>query len=275
MSQIDYLCIGHVTRDLTPDGPLVGGTVAYAALTAKALGLRPAVVSSASPDFDLSRVLKDIPVLLLQAKHTTTFENRSTPRGLQQILHSVAEPLGPGLIPPEWRSPAIAHLGPVANEVDPGVLYLIKSEIIGLTPQGWHRRRDRNGQVRFASWERAREVLPLATAVVVSEKDLCGEVNRDIYRRQCRLLVVTRGAAGCVVYHQGEERRFPALNIPEIDPTGAGDIFAAAFFIRFRETDGDPWEAARFATLAAGPGVRRRGLKGVPTPGEVERMRGL
>ena len=45
----DFLAIGHVTRDLLPDGSWrLGGTVAFAALTAARLGLRPAIVTSAS-----------------------------------------------------------------------------------------------------------------------------------------------------------------------------------------------------------------------------------
>ena len=37
---VDYLIIGHITLDLTPDGPRLGGTVTYSALMAQALGLR-------------------------------------------------------------------------------------------------------------------------------------------------------------------------------------------------------------------------------------------
>ena len=40
------------------------------------------------------------------------------------------------------------------------------------------------------------------------------------------------------------------LYLEEVDATGAGDIFAAAFFWRLYVTR-DPWEAARFATHLA------------------------
>ena len=42
----------------------------------------------------------------------------------------------------------------------------------------------------------------------------------------------------------------PSLPRPEVDPTGAGDVFAAAFLVRYQET-GDPLEAAAFAACAA------------------------
>ena len=55
----------------------------------------------------------------------------------------------------------------------------------------------------------------------------------------------------------------------EVDPVGAGDIFAAAFFSRLYTTR-DPWEAGRFATHLAAFSVTRRGLEGIPTPDEVQ-----
>jgi len=54
-----------------------------------------------------------------------------------------------------------------------------------------------------------------------------------------------------------------------VDPTGAGDIFAAAFFIRYRES-ADVIEAARFANACAALSVRKAGLAGVPTRSAVE-----
>ena len=64
-------------------------------------------------------------------------------------------------------------------------------------------------------------------------------------------------------------RRFRAPEIDEVDATGAGDIFAAAFFVRYLRTR-DPWEATRFATLLASHSVARVGLNGIPTTAEIE-----
>jgi sugar/nucleoside kinase (ribokinase family) len=61
---------------------------------------------------------------------------------------------------------------------------------------------------------------------------------------------------------------FRAPPQPEIDPTGAGDIFAAVFFLRLKET-GDAWEAARTATVLASSSITRPGLDGVPSREEI------
>ena len=52
---------------------------------------------------------------------------------------------------------------------------------------------------------------------------------------------------GARLYWNGDVRRFRPPSVKEVDATGAGDIFAAAFFTRLYITR-DPWEAARFAT---------------------------
>jgi sugar/nucleoside kinase (ribokinase family) len=66
-------------------------------------------------------------------------------------------------------------------------------------------------------------------------------------------------------------RRFRPPQEQEVDPTGAGDIFAAAFFTRLYLTR-DPWEAARFANQVAATSVTRRGLEGIPTAEEIQQF---
>ena len=54
-----------------------------------------------------------------------------------------------------------------------------------------------------------------------------------------------------------------------MDPTGAGDLFAGAFFVHYQQS-GDPGDAARFAVWLASHSVTRTGLDGLPTPAEIE-----
>jgi hypothetical protein len=68
----DFLAIGHVAKDLTPGGFRLGGAVTYGALTARKLGLRPAVVTSAGPDVDPSSAMPGIPLHVIPSAETTT-----------------------------------------------------------------------------------------------------------------------------------------------------------------------------------------------------------
>jgi sugar/nucleoside kinase (ribokinase family) len=106
--------------------------------------------------------------------------------------------------------------------------------------------------------------------VVISREDVQGDDELiETMAHQTRVLAVTEGAAGSVLYWNGDRRRFRAPELTEVDDAGAGDVFAAAFFIRLYMTR-DPWEAARFATLLAGRSVTRPRLEGIPTSREIE-----
>ncbi|GAB4498767.1 MAG: PfkB family carbohydrate kinase [Anaerolineales bacterium] len=265
---IEYLVIGHITCDVTDNGLQPGGTAAYAALTAHALGLRPGIVSAHGEEMPL-HALAHLPIVTLHTGRSTTFENLYTPQGRVQYLRHAAPPLGYPHIPDAWRTPRIVHLGPVAQEVEPDLARRFPDALLAVTPQGWLRGWDANGRVYPDEWVEANFVLRRADCAVMSVEDVQGDEHRiEEMASACPVLVVTEGAAGARLYWNGDVRRFRAPEMPEVDATGAGDIFAAAFFIRYDQTR-DPWEAARFATLLAANSVTRRGLLGAPTPEEV------
>jgi sugar/nucleoside kinase (ribokinase family) len=154
--------------------------------------------------------------------------------------------------------------------VDVELASRFSSSLIGVTPQGWMRGWDENGQVTARAWENSEQALRHAGGVVLSVDD----VNRDLEQveamaHQTRVLCLTEAEAGSVLYWNGDRRRFRAPEVQEVDSTGAGDIFAAAFFVRLYFTR-DPWEAARFATQLASRSVARVGMDGIPTQKEIE-----
>ena len=264
---LDYLVIGHVTRDLVDGGFTVGGTVSYASRTARALDCRVGIVTSASPDLDLSQELDGALVACFPAVMTTTFENIYTSGGRHQVLHGTAAPLVPEMIPANWGA-ALVHIGPLVGECSLELLHAFDDAFVGVTPQGWMRHWDQEGHVSPCEWEDPEPWLARADAVVLSSKDVASDELMDRYAARARLLVVTRGAAGCTVRTAGQVRNFPAPVVQEVDPTGAGDIFAAAFFV-WMQRRGDPWAAARFANCVAARSVTRVGLSGTPRPEEV------
>jgi sugar/nucleoside kinase (ribokinase family) len=129
---------------------------------------------------------------------------------------------------------------------------------------------DAEGLVSPREWKDSGAALAQAGAVILSREDVGGndEVIEN-FAHQTSVLAVTEGAAGAVLYWHGDRRRFRAPAMKEIDATGAGDVFAASFFVRLLTTR-DPWEATRFATLVASRSVARVGLDGIPTPREIE-----
>lgn len=271
LEPIDYLVVGHLTRDLTPNGPKLGGTASYASLAARALGMRVGILTACEDCLEAPQLEQEgIRVVGMRSEETTTFENIQTPNGRVQYLHKLAPTITLSMIPEAWRNTPVIHLGPVASEIDPTLVRAFPNSFVGLTPQGWYRTWDAEGRVSFTEWPEASFVLQNANAAVLSIEDVRGNEHLiEDMASSIRVLAVTEGANGARLYWNGDLRRFRPPKMVEVDPTGAGDIFAAAFFIRLYSTR-DPWEAARFATNLAAYSVQRVGLDGIPRPEEVE-----
>ena len=77
---IDYLVIGHLSLDITPEGKRLGGTAAYSALTAKALGLQVGIVTSWGYELPLD-ILEGIQIINYPTERSTTYENVPTSNG--------------------------------------------------------------------------------------------------------------------------------------------------------------------------------------------------
>jgi sugar/nucleoside kinase (ribokinase family) len=267
-SPIEYLVIGHLTTDLNSDGYTLGGTASFSGLTAHALGLRTGIVSAFHPGLDTSP-LEDIWIANKSSAHTTTFKNISDGLQRSQYLYEIAESIHAEDIPALKSPPTFLHLGPVANEVDSQILALFPDSLKCLTPQGWFRIRDKEKKVVKRGWKNAETIFSQADVAVISQDD----VDRDedlIHQMACSIpvFVVTESARGARVYWHNDARYFNAPEVKYVEDTGAGDIFATAFFYRYHITK-DPWAAGRFAVQLASWSVTRRGLNSIPLKQEI------
>lgn len=84
------------------------------------------------------------------------------------------------------------------------------------------------------------------------------------------LAILTRGHNGATLFElDGTAQHWPALPATPVDPTGAGDCFAAAFMVRLAESD-DLATAMRFALAAGALAVEHSGIAGLPTREAIE-----
>ncbi|MGE5465039.1 MAG: hypothetical protein ACM3PS_16870, partial [Syntrophothermus sp.] len=171
LEPIDYLMIGHVAHDITPDGYRLGGTVAYSALTARALGMRVGILTASGPETSLA-ALNDIPVISIASPQSTTFENIYTDHGRIQYLRRQAARIDFQNVPDSWRHAPIIHLGPIANEMDSILPQGFSPALLGLTPQGWMRQWDEDQRVFMRDWQGAERALQSAGAVIISREDV-------------------------------------------------------------------------------------------------------
>ena len=275
----DFLVIGHVLQDLTdePGNWRLGGVTAYGSLLARNFGLRTAVLTSHAGDMPLADLLPEIEARVVPAPATTQMRNvYSGPQSRRtQRVPQRATNLTPDDLPDEWRDARIVLLGPVAGEVDASLAAAFSADsLVAAGAQGWLREIGADEVVRpvpFEGWDAA-PLLKKLQALFLSDEDLPAEDAPTALAEWSALVEVlafTRGADGADVCHRGSPdgqdwRHIDAFAARPTDLTGAGDVFAAAFLIRYAESN-DPWEAARWGAAAASLVVEGPGVEGVPT----------
>lgn len=268
----DFVVVGHVCQDLLPGGGFgLGGSVSYATATAQRMGYSVGVVTSAGPDLDLTRALPGAEIVCHPAKATTVFENIYLNGERKQYLHQRADVLTCEHIPPAWRRAPVAYIGSIDQEIDPSVFSCFAENVtLGVMPQGFFRRWDEDGLVQFTTWNPTEAVLSCIDVLVISELDVPdpGQLVRE-WGRFIEIIIVTHAARGATAYRNGEPCHYPTRPARELEPTGAGDVFTAAYLIRLVET-GDACQAAHFANTVASFSVEGRGVDGIPTRQEVE-----
>ncbi len=269
---VDYLVVGHVCVDAMAEGPRLGGAVAYAGLTAQRLGWRVGIVTSAPPTLDLAASLPGIALSCRPAPAATGFRNVYASGVRRQTLLARAAPLTLADVPLAWRAARVVHLAPVAQEVDLALAAALAApgRLLAATPQGWLRRWDEAGAVVAAPCGDLPAWLRGLGALALSEEDLAAEPGGAARLAAAGPLVaLTRGEQGVRVLRGAETWDLPACPARPRDPTGAGDVFAAAWFGRLAMGD-NAVAAARYAACAAACAVERPGLAGVPTADEIE-----
>lgn len=93
---------------------------------------------------------------------------------------------------------------------------------------------------------------------------------RNLIAKGIPIVVLKRGAKGCIVFTEQHRAEIPAYPVTEVDPTGAGDAFAGGFVVAMLRGM-SVTEAARFACAIGALAVTKQGpMEGLPTLAEVE-----
>ncbi|HTA34526.1 MAG TPA: PfkB family carbohydrate kinase [Solirubrobacteraceae bacterium] len=268
----DYTTVGHVTIDVLEDGSRrAGGTAFYSALQAARLGRRTLIITQGVPreiDALLAPYRDELELTVLPASATTTLRTAGRGDERSQRLLAWAGPIKQQL----ELDTSILHLAPVVREGPSS--WLGHAAFVGLTAQGLARRWDQStGQITHAAPDTAAGALAeRCHALVVNEAE----------RACCAELIATAGAAGAVVAVTDEDAPVtvlaparPAHEVPvpalsaHVDDLGAGDVFAAAFFIALSEAQ-SPLQAARFASAAAAVRMCGAGAGAIGERGAIE-----
>ena len=267
-----FLSVGHFCYDVSPNGYILGGSASYSTLTARNLGHSARSVTAVGANFDRQNpLLEGIETAYHESPNTTIFDNQYDEKGhRQQFILGVAQQLKGCDIPAEWRNSNIAYLCPIADEVSAEVVHCFSEEtLVGATPQGWLRRWDSKGRVEAKRWETAKDILPYIDVLILSDEDLRTYPNElDKYIELAPIVVLTQGARGATLFQDGTRLGSDAYAVTEVDPTGAGDVFAAAFLINYYQNRSVE-EALNFAHCVASFAVEGVGTSHIPKFAQV------
>ena len=294
-TSFDYVTVGHVTVDvIAADGSRrPGGGAFYSALQAARLGLRTLILTQGTaPEIEvlLEPYRGELELRVLPAPATTTLRTSWSGTQRSQRMLAWAGPIAATVAVADTR---ILHLAPVARETP--ATWRGHADFVGLTPQGlaraWHRAgraRDRAGRVRDQAGEAGSEIVsaPLpsdrgsleallprgCSAVVISEQEraACAPLL-DAAMAQGAVIAITAGPGATTVRTPGGEStriQTPPVASPRED-LGAGDVFAAAFFVALHEGLA-PERAAAFANAAASIRIEGIGADSIGDRGAIE-----
>ena len=274
--------------DVLEDGTRqAGGSAFYSALQAARLGLRALVLTRGVPheiEALLAPYRHELQLHVQRAPQTTTLLTSGAGELRSQRLLAWAGTIEPRSVPPT----AILHFAPVARELPRS--WPARAQLLALTPQGlarhWRERPPRlamgarRAHADGAPVEQqppARAAVELAGrchAIVLSqhERACCSELIHAA-RRARAVVAVTHGAQPTEILHGPAARRRVLEQVaplqPVVDDLGAGDVFAAAFFVALHRGQ-PPRQAARFANAAAAVRIGARGPRAVGRSHDIE-----
>mgnify|MGYP000497541066 CR=1 FL=1 len=238
MTNHHSLIVGHICHDKIPDGFVPGGAAAYAGRLSHRLGNPTAILTSWGNDFQFASQFGELDLHVVPSPQTTVFENIYQPDGQRiQYLHSRAALLTPADLPKHWQAPKTVLLGPICDEVSFDFLdfFAAQNTVTCACPQGWMRQWNAENLVSpkpDIDWP----TVAKADVISMSIADVGGDwALVEHIAELSPLLLVTQGAAGVTVFENGQRRHLPAYPTEERNPTGAGDVFAESFLLRFAE----------------------------------------
>jgi sugar/nucleoside kinase (ribokinase family) len=254
----------------------IGGVATYAAVTFSRHGLNTAVAANVAPgDTRLFRLYADEGLLWTNgpSRATTRFINRETETGRIQEMPSAADPIECAAWLAERPSIRHVHLGPLhPGDIAPDTIAFAAGGgfFVSLDVQGYARC-VRNGHVIPAVSDRLEAALSAADAVKADESEwrlILDRYGADTDSLRARLgfgeLLLTAGARGGRLFGaDGSVVEYAPVPVPPervADPTGAGDVFFAAYLAGRRHEGWTERESLEHAARLAAAHVSGRYL---------------
>lgn len=277
-----------LTPDIVREDRVLSGCSTNACLAARKLGEEATLIGTVGPDFndrlasDLERW--DIQAKLFPSKESGGFRLVYDHKGDRTLsVLGVADP-----IPAEADGFAGADfilLGPILGEIPVELVRQLRSYTstpMILDPQGLLRVRRPGEGIVHERTEAFEQIAPFCTVIKANELEtrvITGlEPRRDpemavrgLHEWGAEISIVTLAEAGSIIYDGEKVYPIPPYRTHAIDPTGAGDTYAAGFMVRYLERPDDLTQVGCFASAVASVMVENSGPQFPLTRAEADR----
>lgn len=271
------VALGQVTHDRYGEDIVPGGCAFYGARAFHSLGAQTGLFTSVGEDFRCQESLESLDVHMETGGLTTVFSNLYPPgKARVQIIECSAPAMSPKRYPDDLGAPDLLFIAPVMGELqEPGWAKASGAKYVSAGIQGFVK----EAGVKFEHGRliQAREggLLPSlmdgVDAAFLSEEDVVLVGQADFLEELIQLVpivAVTNGERGCRVFAEGESFQVGVFPVECVDPTGAGDTFAAGMSLGLA-AGWTPRDAARMGAAAASVIVQGRGGERLDHLGEA------
>lgn len=261
--------IGNLTIDENIVGAGIykgaGGSVFFLAKTFENLGVSSIIISPYGDDFP-KKSIATTPIIPMEPEFKTTlvFKNdysdgrrkQTVANYKQYFYYAWNQKLK--LLPNDAE---ILMIAPVLNNIDALEIkkmrdYFSKS-FFCLLPQGFYRQIDSQGKVYKLNKGITAEIIENFDFICLSVKDVSDTHAKGLYwSEKGPVVIITRAGEGSSLYTNGNKTDMKAFAVANVsDPTGAGDIFAAAFTFAYLKSK-DLYQSMLFANATAAYSLR-------------------
>ena len=252
----DFISLGLLSFDINDYGEGTylknpGGAVAYSSKLALDHQMNPGIITSCAKDYDLEVLLPDIKSIIYPSENTTTFMNTYNMGERNQALLFHSNKIPQNIIPKQWKKPKIFFAGPLLHEIPKDSINWFQADFSYIVPQGWFRRWGDDGIIEIISYM-ANNQFNKKWDLMVLSKEESANLSKELLLTWAKIICITKSSDGANIFcDNGEEFKISAIEVPDVvDPTGAGDIWAAAMAIKLH-SGSSIIEAGNYASAAA------------------------
>ena len=277
------VCIGNPVYDLIstpsvkPTGRVLSGCSTNACLAFSKLGLNGFLVGNVGDDFsarlkdDLNK--RNVEFKLYHSEQTGGFQLEYYDDQGNRHLSILGQAGDIQFeILPELKDASLVLLGPILGEVSKNFGYQIRehtSAPIFLDPQGTLRK-SRDGKIAHEITDDFKELASISKVVKANELEtetVTGVAPRSNPRKAVEALhkygaeisILTLAEAGSIIFDGKNFFEIPPYTTNAIDPTGAGDTYAAGFCYQYLREPSNLLKAGCFGSSVASVMVENTG----------------